>query len=148
MPQYERYYAATEAKAAAELFRLCPQQVGTQCFTSENARQLDGLFDGTLTASSRLRNDTNQPPFRPEERSVEDHPSSVSSFSMTVETVHRDKFVHHDRTSEESTGDWKNRSGTPSPGEPSPRRVRIATPPMSVMTAASSDGSDDDLTHL
>lgn len=148
MPRYARYYAATEAEAAAELPRLCPQQVDAPRFTSDNVQQLDGLLNGTLTTSSRPRNDTNQPLFRPKEQSVEDLLSSVSGFSITNETVHRDKYVHHDSTSEESTEEWKTRSRTLSSDEPSPRRVRIATPTMSVMTAASSDGSDDDLAHL
>jgi hypothetical protein len=147
MPRYARYYSATEAEATTKLVQLCPSQVDAPRFTKDDADHLEGLLNGTLTTSLRSRNDTNQPLFRPK-HSVEGLLSGISGFNIANETVNRDQFVHHDSTSEESAEEWKTRSRTPSSDEPSPRRVRIATPTLSVRAAASSDGSDDDMAHL
>ncbi|KAF1926650.1 uncharacterized protein M421DRAFT_6913 [Didymella exigua CBS 183.55] len=150
MPKYARFYSATEAEAVKSFPRLCLRQTDAPCFSSDDAQKLAGLLDGTLTISSRPRNDINQPLFRPKPviRSVEELVSNASGFIIARETVHRDKFVHHDNTSEESASEWKTRSRTPSSDERSPRTVRITTPSLSVRETASSDWSDDDMAHV
>ena len=147
MPRYARYYSATEAEATTKLSELSPRQSDAPRFTQDDAEYLEGLLNGTVMTPSRLRNDTNRPLFLPKS-AVEDVLSGISGFSIANETVHRDKFVHHDSTSEESAEEWKTRSRTPSSDEPSPQRVRIATPTLSVRATASSDESEDDTTHL
>lgn len=151
MPRYSLFYSATEEEAATSFPELCLQQIDAPHFSSDDAEQLDGLINGTLTTSSRARNDVNQPLFRPKRQaqSVEELLFLNSSgFSIVYETVHRDKVVHHDSTSEDSVGKWKTRSRTPSSDEPSPRKCCVPTPTLSVKAAASSDGSDDDMAHV
>ena len=130
-----------------KLSELCPRQLDAPRFTKDDAEHLEGLLNGTVTTSSRPRNDTNRLLFRPKP-AVEDLLSGISGFSIANETTHRDKLVHHDSTSEESTEEWKTRSRTPSSDEPSLQRGRTATPTLSVRATASSDGSDDDMPHL
>ncbi|KAJ4402364.1 hypothetical protein N0V91_007229 [Didymella pomorum] len=146
MPRYARYYSATEAEAATTLSGLGSRRLDAPAFTKDDAEHLEGLLKGTVMTPSRPRNDTNRPLFRLMP-AVEDLLSGISSFSIVSETVYRDNFVHHDSMSEESTGEWKTRSRTPSSDEPSPQRVRIAAPTLSVRATASSDGSDDDMPH-
>ncbi|KAF3041489.1 hypothetical protein E8E12_000803 [Didymella heteroderae] len=147
MPRYARFYSTTEAEATSSLPQLFYQQTDAPRFTSDDAEQLDGLLNGNLAGPSRPRNDTNQPLFCPK-KGVDELFSGVSGFRITNEIVHRDRFVHHDTTSEGSTEEWKIRSHTPSSDEPSPRRLRIATPTLSVRATTSSDGSDGDMAHL
>jgi hypothetical protein len=147
MPRYARFYSATEAEAMANLPKLCPRQIDAPQFTSDDTDQLDGLLNGTLASSSRPRNDTNQPLFRPKQ-SIEELLSNFSGFNIARETVHRDKFVYNDSASEHSAGEWKTRSRTPSLDRPLTRKDRINTPTLSMRATASSDGSDDDMAHL
>lgn len=144
MPRYALYYSATEAGATTKLPHLCPRRLDASGFTRDDAEHLEGLLNGTLTTSSRSRKDTNQPLFCLKQ-SIEDLLPGFSGFSIVTETVHRNKFIHHDSTSEESTEEWKTWSRTPSSDEPSPQRVRVAAPTLSVQGMASSDGSDGDM---
>ena len=150
MPMFSRFYSATEAEAAANIRRLFSSPADHTTFSSEDADQLAGILDGTTASTSRPRDDINQPLFhrsRPVQ-SVEQL-LSASGFSVSQETVYRDKAVHYASSSEDELV-WKTRSRTPSSDEPSPRKYRIPSSTSSVEVEASSisDGaSDDGLLH-
>lgn len=150
MPKFSRFYSATEAEAAANVNRLFPQQSERAQFSSDDAENLAGVLNGTAVSTSRPRNDVNQPLFRPNPpaQSVEQL-LNASGFSVSHETVHRDKLLHY-KSSSVNPVEWKARSRTPSSDEPSPRKYRIPSPTLSAKAGASStsDGSDDGLAHV
>lgn len=150
MPRYSRFYSPTETKAAISLPQLCPRHLGALHFSSNDAERLADLLNGTAASSSRPRNDVNQPLFRPRSglKSVEELLADVSGFSIAREIVQREKFVNHDSNYEESTEEWKIRSRTPSSDEPSPRKACVTSSALSVKATASSDWSDDNVTHV
>lgn len=148
MPKYAQFYSATEAEATTNLPRLFPQQIDAPRFSSDDAAQLEGLINGTLTTFSRARNDVNQPLFRPKQaQSIEELCLSASGFHITRETVYREKAVQYDSSSEDSTVDWKTRSRSQSSDEPSPHKRRVPVPTLSVKVTAPTDGSDVEMAH-
>ncbi|KAF2633264.1 hypothetical protein BU25DRAFT_486409 [Macroventuria anomochaeta] len=152
MPKFSRFYSETEADATANISRLFPQQ--TDCapqFSSDDAEQLDSILNGTTTSTSRPRNNANQPLFRPKlPVQFVEQVLNASVFSVSHETVHRDKAVRYASSSEDSV-EWKIRSRSPSSEEASPRKYGISSPTLSFKAEASStsDGSSDDgLAHV
>ena len=150
MPKFSRFYSVTEAEAAANIRRLFPSPTYHTPFSSDDAEQLACILNSTRESASHPRNDTHQPILRQIQsvQSVEQL-FNVSSFSVSHETVHRDKAVHYASFSEDSV-EWKVRSRTPSLDEPSPQKHHIPPPALSgkVETLNTSGGAlDDGLIH-
>ncbi|XPS67882.1 hypothetical protein M3J09_000176 [Ascochyta lentis] len=146
MPKFSRFYSATEAEALASISRLFPQSVerAPQSINSD-AEQLSNMINGNVDFSPRPRNDINQPifectpPVQPVEQLLK-----LSGFSISYDTIHRDKMVRY-ASSSEGSREWKTRSRTPSSDEPFP------SPSSSVKaeTSGTSNGSpEDDLAQV